>query len=132
MMKMMIAGMTLSLALLSVHGAAAQQPADPRAEGVRAEVEEIIERSGITESLDSLAVAAAPELERALGQLSETLNALTHRIANDPALRASALRVAQGMVGVAHVVLIEQTRVLEEVLGVAADRLEEARSSGGR
>lgn len=131
-MKAMIVGTAL-LVLLSAQALAAQQPTDTRtAADVRTDVEQIVQRSGMAEALDELATAAAPELERTMGQLAETLSALTRRIADDPQLRSSALRVAQGMVDVAQLVLVEQTRVLDEALRVAAERLGEMSAPEGR
>jgi hypothetical protein len=130
-MKSITGGITLALVLAAAQIAAAQQPGDARTDDLGAKVEQIVERSGITEALETLAVATAPELERTLGQLARTLEALGNRVANDPQLRASALTVAHGMVEVAQVVLVEQTKVLDEALRVAAERLAEVRVPEG-
>jgi hypothetical protein len=122
-MKRIISGLAALLFLFSAHAAGAQQPEDPRLEGARAEIEDVIERSGIRSAVDSLATAAAPELERTMEQLAATLNALTTRIANDPELRGSAIRAAQGLVEVAELVVVEQSSVIQEALRTAAERI---------
>jgi hypothetical protein len=114
----------LLLALSAGHAAAQRAPADPRAGTVRTEVEEIVERSGVIPALEALAEAVAPELERTAEQLTVTLNALARRIADDPELRASALRAARGGVEVAETVVLEQTTTLQEALRALAERLE--------
>jgi hypothetical protein len=114
----------LLLALSAGHAAAQRAPADPRTGTVRTEVEEIVERSGVIPALEALAEAVAPELERTAEQLTVTLNALARRIADDPELRASALRAARGGVEVAETVVLEQTTTLQEALRALAERLE--------
>jgi hypothetical protein len=114
----------LLLALSAGHAAAQRAPADPRAGTVRTEVEEIVERSGVIPALEALAEAVAPELERTAEQLTVTLNALARRIAEDPELRASALRAARSGVEVAETVVLEQTTTLQEALRALAERLE--------
>jgi hypothetical protein len=126
-MKSFTGALAAALVLLFPQLASAQQPADSAARDVGAKIEAIVERSGVTEAMESLADAAAPELERTFEELARTMEALTTRIANDPQLRASAFRVAHGMVEVAQVVLIEQTKLLDEALRVAAERLAEVR-----
>jgi hypothetical protein len=114
----------LLLALSAGHAAAQRAPADPRGGTVRTEVEEIVDRSGVIPALEALAEAVAPELERTAEQLTVTLNALARRIADDPELRASALRAARGGVEVAETVVLEQTTTLQEALRALAERLE--------
>jgi hypothetical protein len=122
-MKAFSAGLALMLGIFSAQSAAAQQPDTTRAEGTVAEVEAIITRSGIVTALDSLAAASAPELERALDQLTSTLNVLADRIANDPELRRSAFRAAQGMVDVSQVIVAEQSLAIQDALKSAAERI---------
>jgi hypothetical protein len=122
-MKRMIGGLTVLLVLFSTHSAVAQQPAGAAGEGMRAEIEGIVERSGIRAAVDSIAVASAPEIERTLEELTGTLNVLASRIANDPELRVAAVRAAQSLVGVAQVVVVEQSSILQEALRAAADRI---------
>jgi hypothetical protein len=119
------AGVAVLLLTLSAgHAAAQRAPADPRTGTVRTEVEEIVERSGVIPALEALAEAVAPELERTAEQVTVTLNALARRIADDPELRASALRAARGGVEVAETVVLEQTTTLQEALRALAERLE--------
>lgn len=68
-------------------------------------------------------VVVSAELQRALDELAVTLDALGRRIANDPELRVAGLRVAQGMVGAAQMMVDVQTELLKVVLQRAADRL---------
>jgi hypothetical protein len=124
-MKYAVATFALLLVLAAAAPAAAQQPPATRAETVRVEIEEIVERSGVIAALEALAEAIAPELERTVEQLTGTLDALATRVANDPELRASAVRAARGGVEVAEAVVVEQTTVLQEALRALAERLEE-------
>jgi hypothetical protein len=87
-------------------------------------IERAIERSGVTESLEAIATAASPEIQKAADELATTLGALAARIAGDPELRASAVRAARGMVEVADIVVAEQAMTLQESLRALADRLE--------
>jgi hypothetical protein len=118
-----ICGFTVLVTLLFAGSVAAQEQKAKGAEGIRAEVEGIVNRSGVVEALDSLATASRPELERTLEALTATLNVFASRIAADPELRESAVRAAQGLVGVAEVVVVEQSSVLQEALRAAADRI---------
>ena len=69
---------------------------------------------------DSVTVA---DLQVAMEQLATTLQALVARVANDPQLRATSLRAAQGAIVLTQVMLEQQTDVLQEALRRAADRL---------
>jgi hypothetical protein len=122
-MKPIIGGLAVVLAIVSARPAASQQPTVGGAERTRAEVEQIVERSGVRPALEAVAAAATPELERSLEQLAGTLSALATRIAGDPELRLSAARAANGLADVAHVVITEQAGLLREVLRAAAERL---------
>jgi ABC-type transporter Mla subunit MlaD len=124
-MNRIIVAAALSLVLFSADAAMAQERPAGTPDRVRADVEEIVERSGVVEALDALAAASTPELERTLDQLTATLNALTDRIVNDRELRVSAARAAQGMVEVANVVVVEQSHVLQDALRAAAEQLAE-------
>lgn len=125
-MKFIMVGLTLLLSLVSAHSAIAQERDTAKTVGTTAEIEAIISRSGIVTALDSLAAASAPELERTLDQLTSTLNVLADRIANDPELRRSAFRAAQGMVDVSQVIVAEQGKMLQDALKAAAERIAEA------
>jgi hypothetical protein len=122
-MRSIISGLAAALVMLSAQVASAQAPAGTSPDAVRAEVEGIVQRSGIVPTLEALAAASAPELERTLEQLTGTLNVLATRIAEDAELRASATRAAHGLVGVAQVVVVEQSNLLQDVLRAAAERL---------
>ncbi len=122
-MRRLIGAMTVLITLVFAGNVAAQEQKATGAEGIRAEVEAIVNRSGVVEALDSLATASRPELERTMEALTATLNIFASRIANDPALRESAARAAQGLVGVAEVVVVEQSEMLQEALRAAADRI---------
>lgn len=122
-MKSIIGTLAVALGLATAPAAGAQQPAPRGAAGVRADVETVVERSGVREALESVGAAAAPELERTLEQLAGTLGALATRIAADPELRLSAARAATGLADVAHVAIIEQAGALQELLRAAAERL---------
>lgn len=115
-------GLTTLLVLFSTHAAVAQQPPGTKA-GVRGEVQDVLRRSGITAALDSIAATSTPELEQALDQLAAVLTGLASRIANDPELRRSSLQAAQGMIGIAQVVVEEQSKVLQDVLRAAAKEI---------
>jgi hypothetical protein len=104
------------LAALAASPAAAQQPAVERAEAAPP-------TGPIAAAVDSAALAASPELEQALDQLTVALNGLVSRIANDPELRLAAAQAAQGMVGVAQIVVEEQSEVLQDVLRAAAEEI---------
>jgi hypothetical protein len=122
-MKFSTAGLAIFLVAAAVP-AAAQQPLGTPVD-VTTSVEEAIEQSGIVAALDSVMAVSTPELERSLGELAETLETVGRRLADDPQLRLSALRAAQGLTSVAQVVLVEQSRALEEALRAAVERLDE-------
>lgn len=124
-MKYAAGGIPVLLLVLSAGVAAAQQvPAETRTASGQGQIEGIVESSGIIPALETLAEAVAPELERTAEQLTVTFNALAARIANDPELRQSAVRAAQGGVEVAETVVVQQTSVLQEALRALAERLE--------
>lgn len=124
-MKLISGGAALLLLIIASAPAAAQQRPQGATDTVMIEIEDAIARSGIVAALDSIAAASGPELEESLDQLAETLAIVGKRIAGDPQLRASAIRAAQGLTDVAQVVLVEQSRVLQEALRAAAERLGE-------
>lgn len=121
-MKSITGGLTLLLVVVASQPAAAQQRPLGTPETV-VDIEDVIQRSGIVAALDSIAAASTPELERSLEQLAESLQIVGTRIAKDPQLRASAIHAAQGLTEVAQVVLVEQSRALQEALRAAAERL---------
>jgi hypothetical protein len=106
--------------------AEAQQAPAPSGDRVIAEIEQIVDRSGVVPAIEALADAMAPELERTAEQLTATLNLLITRLANDPELRTAAVRAARGGVDVAETVVVEQSGTLQQALRVLADRLDAA------
>ena len=114
-----------SLVLLSAHPAAAQEPTGgPPAEGIEREVERVLDRSGLSTRLDSLASTAAPELQEALDRLAVSLSTVAARIASDPELRLAAVQTAEGLLGVAQVTLEQQATQIQEALREMAERLD--------
>lgn len=121
-MKQVIAGLSALLVLAAAQPVAAQQP---RPVVPTRSVEEVIDSSGIVQAVEALAVSATPELERALGQLAQTLGVVVARIASDPELRSSAVRAGVGMAEVAEAAVVEHSSTLQDALRDLADRLEE-------
>jgi hypothetical protein len=112
----------LVLGLCFAPDAAAQREADDtRRPGDR--VERVLDESGIVVALDSLAVAARPELERTIDEFGAALGALAARITGDRELRESGLRAALGLLDVAQIVVVEQSVLLEEAIRATAERI---------
>ena len=74
---------------------------------------------------DSLAVEIPADLRESLAELTATLERLSRRVANDPELRASAVRTAQSFGGVAQFILVQQADLIQDALRTAAERLED-------
>ena len=72
---------------------------------------------------DSLKLKPSPELQKSLDELAAAMQALAHRIVNDPELKVAALQVATGVVNTASQVVSEQSVVLQEALKTAAERI---------
>jgi hypothetical protein len=134
-MKYVIGSVVAALAIVSAAPAApaaAQRAPAPAQQAptekrdTRAELDRIVEQSGVVEAMEAVGAAVAPELERTMEALAESLNTLARRVAQDPELRSSALRAARGAVDVAEVAVVEQASVLQELLRAAADRIEAA------
>ena len=108
--------------LISAPAAAAQQPtgsdADPSVAPSSAPATAQPRTAG-----DSLRIEITPELQRTLDELAASLERVGRRIANDPELRTSAVRAAQGFVGIAEVVVVQQAAILQEMLRTVSDRL---------
>jgi hypothetical protein len=77
---------------------------------------------------DSLDLKPSPELQQSLEDLAASVQALANRIASDPQLRASAIRVASGLVSTAQQVVTEQSGAIESALKTAADKIAAAQS----
>ena len=119
-----VPGFVLALTLLSAGYAVAQEAPTARADSTAARLHEVVRESGVAESLQRVATATAPDLERVLEELTGTLSSVADRIAGDPELRGSALRAALALTDVAGVVLVEQVGLMQEMLRTAAERLE--------
>jgi len=72
---------------------------------------------------DSVNFAPSPELQKSLEDLAASMQALAHRIANDPQIRSDAMHVASGLVNTAHHVVAEQSVVIQGALKTASDRI---------
>jgi hypothetical protein len=125
-MKKLVGGLAVLFGLVVAVPASAQQAPAPSGDRVIAEIEQIVDRSGVVPAIEALADAMAPELERTAEQLTATLNLLITRLANDPELRTAAVRAARGGVDVAETVVVEQSGTLQQALRVLADRLDAA------
>jgi hypothetical protein len=119
----------LALTFLATFGtgaSAAAQAADTAAAArdLETQVRVVVEQSGVVPALESMASEVGPELHQALARLAVTLAGVGERMANDPEVRESALRGAEGMVQLAQVVVEERSDMLIEILRGAADQLE--------
>jgi hypothetical protein len=108
--------------LLAAPAAAAQQPSTPAAEPAATPSGNSTTVQARTPS-DSLRIEITPELQRTLDELAASLDRVGRRIANDPELRTSAVRAAQGFVGIAELVVVQQAAMLQEVLRTMSERL---------
>jgi hypothetical protein len=100
-----------------------QEAGEAPREGVADRIQEVVQNSGIEDAMESIATGAAPELQQALDQLTASLGVLAARIASDRELHASAVRAAEGMVGIAQIVVEEQGDLLQEALQKLAERI---------
>lgn len=116
--------LTVLVTLVTAGSAAAQVADTASARDLEAEVQEVVEQSGVVPALESVVTEVGPELQQALARLAVTLTGVGERMANDPEVRESALRGAEGMVQLAQVVVEERSDMLIEVLRGAADQLE--------
>jgi pyruvate/2-oxoglutarate dehydrogenase complex dihydrolipoamide acyltransferase (E2) component len=106
--------------MLAAPAAAAQQPAEAQASATPSAPPATAQTRT---SGDSLSIEITPELQRTLDELAASLDRVGRRIANDPELRASAVRAAQSFVGVAQVIVVQQADILQEALKAMSDRL---------
>jgi predicted transcriptional regulator len=102
-----LASLTLALPLV-----AQEQPSKSPAKGGAA-----------TMQSDSLEFKLSPELQKSLDELAIAVQALAHRVATDPQLRAAAMQVASGFVVTAQQVVTEQSVALQEALKTAAEKI---------
>jgi hypothetical protein len=82
-----------------------------------------------TIEVDSVKLKPSPELQKSLDELTEAVQALAHRVASDPELKAAAIQVASGLVTTAHQVVTEQSVVIQEALKTAAERIAASQST---
>lgn len=122
-MKYVIGGLAVLLMLVPMDPAAAQQ--DPKSSEPSKRIEEVIETSGIVPAVEAIASSTTPELERALGELAQSLTRIASRIAGDQELRSSAARAGRGMAEVAEAAVVEHSNTLQDALRALADRLDE-------
>src|SRR5687767_7318661 len=97
-MNRVLGGMAVVCALSAAVPAAAQEPPTQRRPR---SIEAAVDSSGIVPALEAVAVTAGPELERALGQLANTLGVRAKPVAENPELRTSAARGGRGSAEVA-------------------------------
>ena len=109
--------------LLSAQAAAAQQPSASANDPARPAQAGAPATPQARTAGDSLRIEITPELQRTLDELAASLERVGRRIANDPELRASAVRAAQGFVGVAQLMVVQQAEMLQEVLRTMSERL---------
>lgn len=118
-MKRLALLLVLFACLATTSAARSQQPANKSSLPGR----ESVQRD------DTLDIKPSPELQRSLDELAAAVQALAHRIASDPELKAAAIQVASGLVTTAHQVVTEQSVVIHEALKTAADRISAAQST---
>lgn len=109
--------------LLSAPAAAAQQPSAPTADPAATTSSSPSTTVQARTTSDSLTIEITPELQRTLDELAASLDRIGRRIANDPELRTSAVRAAQGFVGIAELVVVQQAAILQDVLRSVSERL---------
>jgi len=109
--------------LLSASAAAAQQPSATANAPSSTAQSNASARAQARTAGDSLRIEITPELQRTLDELAASLERVGRRIANDPELRNSAVRAAQGFVGIAEVVVVQQAAILQEMLRTVSERL---------
>ena len=109
--------------VLSAPAAAAQQPSPSASEQSSTTQSSASARAQARTAGDWLRIEITPELQRTLDELAASLERVGRRIANDPELRNSAVRAAQGFVGIAEVVVVQQAAILQEMLKAVSERL---------
>jgi len=77
---------------------------------------------------DTIDLKASPELQKALADLANAIQALAQRIASDPEVKTAAMQVATGVVVTAQQVVAEQSVHIQEALKTAAERISAAQS----
>jgi hypothetical protein len=72
---------------------------------------------------DSVLLKPSPELQKSLDDLAAAVQALVHRIASDPKIKAAAVQVATGAVATAQQVVAEQSVNIADALKKAAESI---------
>jgi hypothetical protein len=72
---------------------------------------------------DSVLLKPSPELQKSLDDLAAAVQALVHRIASDPKIKAAAVQVATGAVTTAQQVVAEQSVNIADALKKAAESI---------
>lgn len=119
-MRYVIPSALVALLLAAPAAAAQQQPAPAADPTVTPSTSATVQARN---SSDSVRIEITPELQRTLDELAASLDRVGRRIANDPELRTSAVRAAQGFVGIAELVVVQQAAMLQEVLRTMSERL---------
>lgn len=78
---------------------------------------------------DSVEIEPSPEFQKSLEDLAAAVQALAHKIASDPQIRAAAMHVASGAVTTAQQVVAEQSVALQGALKTAGERIAAAQSA---
>ena len=81
---------------------------------------------------DSLELKPSPELQKSLDALAAAVQALAIRVATDPELRMAAIQVASGFVLTAQQAVVENSRVIQEALKTAAERIATVQAAESR
>ena len=104
------------LATLLTAGSAAAQAADSTAgaRDLEAEVQAVVQQSGVVPALESVVSEVGPDPHQVLARLAVTQSGVGERMANDPEVRESALRGAEGMVQLAEVVVEERSDIAQD------------------
>lgn len=124
--------MAVLFTAVSATAATAQEPTDTVA-GAAVDPPTVVEREVLGVPVDSARAQATGDLEDALEQLAGRLGALADRVANDPELRSSALRTAEGLLDVTEILVARQSELLLDVLRKASEEISEtARKSDSR
>lgn len=118
MIKRLALLLVLFAAFAAASAARSQQPAEKSSRSAR---------TGVQDD-DSVKFKLSPELQKSLDHLAASVQALAHRIASDPQIRADAVRVTSGLVTTAQHVVTEQSVTIQDALKTAADRIAAAQS----
>jgi hypothetical protein len=107
-MKRIALLMVLLIGLAATSAARSQQPTPSKSN---------------SQDADSVLLKPSPELQKSLDDLAAAVQALMHRIASDPQIKAAAVQVATGAVTTAQQVVAEQSVNIANALKKAADQI---------